>query len=478
MSERVIWLTRYGGPSDEPTPIDNIGILNIPRWQAGVRYLASLVAPLRIKVIREEGDDKVEQKSHALHVLLNRKMNNFAGPVRTKETWIQHGLNWGNGYLKVIRDGIAGPVRELVTVSPQRIIPFRVDGVKFFYDNFDNKAYSDADFLHIMLGPSDDGVCGHDPTYLLTQTFETATALQRHTFSYFNKGTTVNGVIEIPGDMTEDQIRTLANSWLEHHGVDNAGKPGIIPFGGKWVNATANNEQAQLSQLREAAGKELLTILMPALAIFEPKDVSRLELCRYLIEQIEDEMTLKLLTPREVADGYSIRVATETLKRGDIKDAIEKVNAGMETANEARAAWDMPPLDGGEKLRMPINVAKEINTPGTTVGDNTTARATSPAAYSALAPVIRDAVERVEQKRVKAVNNRKGKEGFTDWLMGFGNQQGAYLRESLASIQLAAAAHGSVVSFDRVARDYEEAVIGETEYDLIEAIHDCFISSK
>jgi HK97 family phage portal protein len=360
MSETVLYLSQSGSFfGDEPVLLSNVSIWNIPRWQAGVRFLASMVSPLRRKVIQEDDDgQRMEQKKHGLTKLLNRRCNAYAGPVKTFETWITHMLNYGNGYLRVRR--LNGLPWRLENVNPLTILPFRVDGVKYFYEHATRIVHMASDFLHLM-GLSDDGVSGHNPAVLMQETFETVQAMQRHQFSYFKRGTSVNGVVTFPVTTTMEQAKAALAMWQEQHaGADKAGNAAFLPFGATFGNTTQDNQQSQLKDLRKAAAEDLLVLLMPALVLGDPLRLGRLELCRHIIEQIEDELTLKLLSEGEIDDGYCVRVDTATLNRNNLNDLIQMVNAGLGLPNEARAAMDMPPIPGGDVARMPINVAKAV----------------------------------------------------------------------------------------------------------------------
>jgi hypothetical protein len=561
----MVFLTQYGTTTAMDTIVDNLDLWNIPNWQAGVRYLAETIAPLRKKIIKDDDGDRIEQRKHSLNRLLNRKCNDYAGPVRTYTTWITHALNYGNGYLRAHR-GVLGQPAQLVNMHPRGVAPVRVDGVKYFYDIRTNEILFNHQVLHLMGAVTDDGVLAHDPAFLMQETFGTSKAMQTHTFSYFKNGTSINGALEIPADLKKEQIEMIADAWQQSHGYKNAGGVGVVPLGGKWVNTSQDNQQAQLRELRAAMGQDLLKFLMPVTAITSEKP-DTLTLCRPIVEQIEDEMTLKLLSEEEIDNGFCVRVDTVTLKRNDPTQAIAKVNAGLQLPDEVRAEWDLPPIPGGDRPRMPINVAKdagsatdangkplgkspseapptpaqpaegtpEVAPPAESGGNalsnlngaqiaaaleivksvaggelprdsgiallktlfgmsedqaielmgsagkgESTPPQPAPGSYAALAPVLKDVVDRVEAKRTKAVERRQkfaGREGYTAWLTTFANEQGAYLVEALKPLQAAAAAMGKPVEFASVATDYEEAILSGQPLNLMERINARFIQT-
>ena len=78
------------------------------------------------------------------------------------------------------------------------------------------------------------------------------------------------------------------------------------------------------------------------------------------LKEDEESMDNQFLTPEE-RNRFFIRHNLETLLRGDYKTRMEghQLAAGgpFSTPNERRALENMPAIEGGEELRIPLNTA-------------------------------------------------------------------------------------------------------------------------
>jgi HK97 family phage portal protein len=78
-----------------------------------------------------------------------------------------------------------------------------------------------------------------------------------------------------------------------------------------------------------------------------------------IARRIEQEIENKLLTPQQRVN-YFVRFNIDDLMRGDLKTRADYYNtllqAGVLTANEVRSQENLPIIEGGDALRIPVNV--------------------------------------------------------------------------------------------------------------------------
>lgn len=88
----------------------------------------------------------------------------------------------------------------------------------------------------------------------------------------------------------------------------------------------------------------------------------------YILKQYEEEISNKLLSEKEIVDGYYFKFNVSVILRADLKTQIESLNTavqgGIKTPNEARTMLDLPNVDGGDVLicngnMMPVKMAGE-----------------------------------------------------------------------------------------------------------------------
>ena len=74
----------------------------------------------------------------------------------------------------------------------------------------------------------------------------------------------------------------------------------------------------------------------------------------YIIKQYEEEITYKLLSSDEIANGYHFKFNVSVILRADLATQIDTLSKGVAgfiyTPNEARSMLDLEAKEGGDKL--------------------------------------------------------------------------------------------------------------------------------
>ena len=74
----------------------------------------------------------------------------------------------------------------------------------------------------------------------------------------------------------------------------------------------------------------------------------------YIIKQYEEELTYKLLSVNEIAQGYHFKFNVAVILRADLATQISTLSTGVAnfiyTPNEARAMLDLEAKEGGDRL--------------------------------------------------------------------------------------------------------------------------------
>lgn len=73
-----------------------------------------------------------------------------------------------------------------------------------------------------------------------------------------------------------------------------------------------------------------------------------------ILKQYEEELNYKLLTARQIAEGYRFKFNVAAVLRGDTKAQVESlcqgIANGLYTPNEARRNLDLPSMEGGDRI--------------------------------------------------------------------------------------------------------------------------------
>lgn len=497
--------------------INEYSAMTVPAFYSAVRFLTGSMASFGHNVFK----DGAGQQSHKLNRILNRKASAVSSSYQTLETWYHHATIWGNGYLWIKRDMAGNPI-ALLNLSPEITVPFVYNGQKWFYVNFTKPmVLPGADVLHIAL-IGFDGIRGYPLVQLMRQSLEVGKYAERFSANYFKKGSFLKGAIEIPGNLTSEQLATMRESLRDFKTVDgqNAMELMILQASAHLNNSTIPNETSQLIETRKWQVTEVAQMLrVPPHVIYELSngkwntvEQQGAEVLKYTflpwITQAEQALTDGLLTQAEQDQGLYIRIRTDSLIRGDSAtlsaQVLAQVNGGIKTLNEGRRDLELPPIGPeGDKLRVPVSFPTAPNggegvttgAMGTTTqpsdGDDTggvdapAGSATDavdvplspvetslpgvqlvdpnarPASYEAiLEPILLDAVERVSVKEDKAFAAKEGKPEaeLVPWGNVFAAQQAGCVGEVLRPIQTVAQLHGKEIDTRLIAQRYERAV--------------------
>lgn len=361
--------------------VNEYSVLTIPAFWSGVRFLSETLAGMPKCVFKRDGTAR-QPVEHPVNKMLTRQANPFATPFTVMEVWHSHAVVFGNGYLYIQRDPVAGRPIALHNINPNNVLPFRYDGQPWFLikDGLTDKdgrqkdmVVTGSDVAHLH-GLGFDGMLGHPLVQLMQEAFELARNSQKFASRYFKKGTQIQGAIEIPGTATKEQIDAITDRVRRaHSGIESDFSYTVLTGGAKLTNNTVPPEQSQLLESRQFSVLDMCRILrVPPHIVY---DLGRatwaniesmgIEVVKYSllpwIERAQQELSLKLLSESEQDNGLYIRYSVDSLMRGDTatqtNTTLALVNGGLLTANEGRAILDMPPSDDptANKLRVPVN---------------------------------------------------------------------------------------------------------------------------
>ncbi len=483
-----------GGGGDPAALVNEYSVLSIPAFWSGVRFLSETLASLPKSVYRSDGSAR-GVVNHPQNKLLNRKANPYTIPFVVFETWFSHAVVHGNGFLIVQRDSNTSAPTAYFNVDPQIVTPFRYDGQQWFSvkgagrtkdGKVTNLILAAADVLHLP-GLGFDGQVGYPVIQLMREAMELARNSQRFASRFLRSGTHLQGSIEIPGTATKEQIDAVLDRINRaHSGIDAGYGFTVLTGGATMKNATIPPEQSQLLESRQFSVVDMCRILrVPPHIVF---DLSRatwsnvesmgIEVVKYSlrpwVEKAEQELSSKLLTQKEQDGGYEIRFDVDGLLRGDTatqtSTTLSLVNGGVITANEGRARLDLAPLEdpAASKLRIPVNF------PVASTGDSAAPAPKPPTddtdkkfeanralVLDSLAPIIADAVQRVETKTTKAFANREGKPQAdrTIWANVFAEEQAKFVADAFAPITLTLKAQlNRTIDAEKIGQRYAQAI--------------------
>lgn len=440
--------------------------LTYAAWWRGVNLISRDVGKLPLVVYKRTDDGREKAPEHPAFSLLRYKSNDEATSFTVRQTLQAHALSTGNGYAHIDRDG-AGRPRQLIVLDPDKTYPRRENRVLWYMTevNGEWRKLDPTNVLHVR-GLGFDGLVGYSVVSVARESLGLGLAAREHGSRFFSSGTSKRVVIEVPQEISEDAEKNILRSYNKvATGLENSHKAIILQQGAK-ANATIgmSAKDAQLLEtrtfeLRDVANwfgvppHKLGDTTRTAFASLEQENQSYLDeaLDAWLVIW-EMECRDKLLTEQEKRDdSHIVEFNRNALVRADFKTRMEayfKACGGpFLLVNEVRAKENQNKVDGGDKLRDPLNMTdaagedegegdgddpQPARDPPPQDGDEDEEEDQDRRLRSAHEAVLGDALRRM--RRRLAVHCRKAArrpEGFGDWLEGFRSDHDQVVADAL-----------------------------------------------
>jgi HK97 family phage portal protein len=380
--ERVepLSLTATAGWTDEAwagETVDTANVLALSTAWACVNLIAGTIGTLPLMVYRtDKKGGRTVARDHNLFSVLHDTPNADQTPVDFMEFISANIELQGNGFARKIKATIGEKRGQVIGLVPLRadIVDVRraPDGVLRYRFTEYGKPYDlpQDDVLHIRgFGGGPEG--GLSTLTYGRHTFSLAQALDRSAGGMFRNGIRPSVVISYKDWLTREQ-RDQVDGLLEQKyiGSVNAGRP-FVAEGGMTVSPLSMTpEDAQMLESRGLSVEEVCRFFgVPPIMVGHGEKTSswgtgiqeitlgfiKFTLRRRL-SRIEQALRKQLLTADDVANGITIEFNLEGLLRGDSKARSEfyrtMAQIGGMTINEIRQLENLPPVDGGDVVRL------------------------------------------------------------------------------------------------------------------------------
>lgn len=376
--DRSQWSDFFGAP---PSSAGVVVTTETAKRSAAVyaccRLIAGAVALLPLPIYeRAEGGGR-KRADHDVWWLLNESPYPTLTACSFWEWMISSMLLRGDGIAQIIRDRNGRPTR-LMPIPRECVAIERVGDTLHYYVNADDKYFGlqSEDVLHFP-GFGFDGTKGESVIrYAARQAVGTALAADEFAGEFFSNGASPSMVITYPqgvapGQDQQDQLRTQFTE--RYVGKSNHHKPMLLVNGGDVKPVSLSAEDAQLLETRKFQVVEIARAFgAPPHMIGETSastswgtgiEQMSIGFVRYTLgphlRRIEQELNRKLW-PRSMK--FFTEFNRDGLLAGDSKTESEVLSKalggpgaqGYMTLNEVRRLKNLPPVDGGDELRISV----------------------------------------------------------------------------------------------------------------------------
>lgn len=350
---------------------------------ACARVIAEGLAQVPFKLFRERpGGGRDVASNHNLYSILHVRPNEWQTSFEFREQMGLHLVFCGNFF--AFKNIVNSNVVELLPFEPGTVTVKRDKDYTLTYE----VRLVDGEIIKIpainmwhVRGPSWNGWTGLDGVKLAREAIGLALATEEHGARLFSNGARVGGVLSTDGQLKEDQVKMIRESWEAVQGGNaNAYKTAVLWGGLKWTPIAMQNDQAQLIEQRKFQVEEICRAfrVMPIMVGYSDKTATYASAEQMFLAhvvhtmgpwyaRIEQSVDINLLSERDRENGYYSKFVVNGLLRGATKDRAEfyakALGAGGSPAwmvpNEVRELEDMNPIDGGDALPRVTNIAPQ-----------------------------------------------------------------------------------------------------------------------
>jgi|694.fasta_scaffold16355_15 HK97 family phage portal protein len=273
----------------------------------------------------------------------------------------------GNSFTRKIYNA-QGEIVALTVLDPQRVIVRRnsFGRIEFSVDN-GKFILSEDEVIHITEMRKPGALRGVSRINELRETLGLTKALELFSAQFFGGGSSTQGVIEVPYELTKEQAGALQDGWEQgHKGWRKAHRPGILSGGAKFMKTSVDPEEAQMLESRRFSLEEICRIFrIPPFLLqsTEPGSMSyasaeennRAFISYTLLPYIAKiETAYSTMLPGEAF----LKINVDGLLRANLTERYAAYSTGIQSGflsiNDVHRLEDMRAVDGGEVYRVPL----------------------------------------------------------------------------------------------------------------------------
>lgn len=218
---------------------------------------------------------------------------------------------------------------------------------------------------------------GLDPLAYMRHSWGLASSAELFGGAFFRNSAEPSGLLEVPGDLEDDEVLALARQWMmTHQGIGGSNLPGVLTGGATWKAMGITHENMQFLATREFQRAEISAFFgIPPRRIGiqdrtpQATDVES-EATMYIndtligyFRRLEEALSQPTVTPNNLTVKFRIsdRLRANIVAR--FQAATLGVNGGWLSPNDVRRGEDLPDIADGNEYYRPLNFAtlKNVN---------------------------------------------------------------------------------------------------------------------
>ena len=347
-------------------------------YYACLKVLMESIGKLPLKIQQYTPDKGIRiAREHPYYRMLNERPNRYMTASSFWSTCEQFRDDRGNSYVWIDTRKPDHP--QLWHLDPKDVQVYydnacKLGDVADVYYRYTTAAgtvvLTSEEVIHLRSHYTKDGITGISVREQLSSTIHGNIKAQDFINKTIESGMTAKSVLNYTGSLNDANVQALvkevtkyAKGEMKDKGIDNIVP---MPVGFSLTPLNLKLADSQFLELRQYSALQIASAFgvkpyqvgdytKSSYASAEAQQLSFLvDTLLFIVKQYEEELTYKLLTDKEVADGYHIKFNVGVMLRADQKTQIETLSAAVSnflmTPNEARERLDLPSKEGGDQL--------------------------------------------------------------------------------------------------------------------------------
>lgn len=348
-------------------------------YYACLKVLSESIGKLPLKVLQYTPEGGVRTaREHWFYKVLNERPNKY---MTASVFWTDQELkrdHYGNAYAWIDTTDPRHP--QLWPMDPSavkvwyddaKLLIKDVPGLYYVYSTpAGTVTLNSEEVLHFKAHHTQSGLVGVSAREQLASTLQGGVKAQKMLEKLYESGMTAKAVLQYTGDLSDKSVDLLAKGVesyakgsLKDRGVENIIP---IPMGMSLTPINLRLADSQFLELRQFTALQIASAFgvkpyqvgdytKSSYASAEAQQLSFLvDTLLFIVKQYEEELSYKILTDQERADGYHIKFNTAVLLRADQQTQIQTLSQAVQSflmsPNEAREKLDLPSRPGGDCL--------------------------------------------------------------------------------------------------------------------------------
>ncbi len=199
-----------------------------------------------------------------------------------------------------------------------------------------------------------------DPSYYAEEDLEVTKNEKQLQASYYKNGATVGGILTVPrgtNKQTKDELKAIMQNL--YSGAGNAHKTMVLEDSMKYEPLhLENNDIAKIKEATSMSNQEVFCRFFgpDAGATYANAEQKGIEKVKSLLPRfIVWETAFDELLPDGMCNKFNLNGLMRADSNTQMTVICTGINNGLYTINEGRALLDYPPIEGGDKIRVPLN---------------------------------------------------------------------------------------------------------------------------